>query len=103
MNREMPMVPDVYFPVCDVRDVATAHVKSLSSPEAVSNRHLIVSTVEASSFGSWAIILDEEFRPKNYNVPTKLAPNMLLKVLSCFDKTLKLVNIVVRLNKYDYI
>jgi nucleoside-diphosphate-sugar epimerase len=88
----MPMVPDVYISVCDVRDVATAHVKALTLPEAVSNRHIIVSTVEASSFRSWALILDEEFRSKNYNVPTRIAPNMLLKLFSWFDKSVSLVN-----------
>jgi nucleoside-diphosphate-sugar epimerase len=94
MNREMPVVPDIYMSVCDVRDVATAHVVALTLPEAVSNRHIIVSTFEASSFREWALILDEEFRSKNYNVPTTAAPNALLKFVSFFDKSLRQVKMI---------
>ncbi len=85
------MVPEIYTSVCDVRDVATAHVKALVLPDVVSNRHIIVSTVEASSFREWALILDEEFRSKNYKIPTTVAPNMLLKFASFFDKSLRMV------------
>lgn len=31
MNRRAPLVPEAYIGVCDVRDVATAHVKALVS------------------------------------------------------------------------
>jgi dihydroflavonol-4-reductase len=92
MIRDMPMVPDVNVAVCDVRDVATAHVNALTSPDAVSNRHIIVSTPDVSSFQSWALILDEEFRSKNYSVPTRVAPSLLIKVVGFFDKSLSLVN-----------
>ena len=50
----MPMVPEIYTSVCDVRDVATAHVNALVLPDAVAHRHLIVSTRETTSFADWA-------------------------------------------------
>lgn len=30
----MPLLPKLYFTVCDVRDVAAAHVNAMSVPEA---------------------------------------------------------------------
>lgn len=68
MNRDMPMLPDIHFAACDVRDVALAHVKALTCPNAVNNRHVIVSTRDSSSFKDWALMLDAEFKSKNYNV-----------------------------------
>lgn len=89
--REMPMVPDIYAPVCDVRDVALAHIRAMTRKEAVSKRHIIVNNFNCSSFQSWAMILDKEFRPKNYNVPTRIAPHFLIRVLSWFDDVVKTV------------
>ena len=40
---------------------------------------------------AYALVLDEEFKSKGYNVPTKVAPNFLLKLYACFDKTVKVV------------
>lgn len=34
MERAMPVVPKLNFPVVDVRDVATAHIKAMVTPEA---------------------------------------------------------------------
>ena len=56
MLREMPILPEIFMPVCDVRNVALAHVNALTFKEALSNRHIIVSLVEAPQFKEWAII-----------------------------------------------
>lgn len=42
----------------------------MNRPDAVGKRHLILSSTESSSFKDWALILDSEFRSKNYNIPT---------------------------------
>lgn len=44
-----------------------------------------------------ALILKAEFEPQGYSIPTKMAPNVLIKVASWFDGALKYV--VVRLGK----
>ena len=36
-------------------------------------------------------MLDEEFRPQGYRVPTGVAPNVLVKFMSLFDKTVKMI------------
>ncbi|CAF1032353.1 unnamed protein product, partial [Brachionus calyciflorus] len=89
--REMPLIPDIYFPACDVRDVAKAHINAMLKSEADSQRHIIVSTVECTPLKDWALWLDKEFYSKGYNVPTKIAPNFMIKVLSLFDKQVSMI------------
>jgi dihydroflavonol-4-reductase len=93
MCSEMPMLPNICIPSCDVRDVAQAHLKAMILPEAANNRHLIVSSYE-KSFKDWALILKSEFESKNYKIPTIVAPNFAVKLFSIFDKTLKLVSLI---------
>jgi nucleoside-diphosphate-sugar epimerase len=91
MNREMPLIPNISMPCCDVRVVAEAHIKAMNLPEANNQRHIIVTTKEATTFKEMALILDEEFKSKNYKVPTSVAPNCLIKIFSIFDKTVRMV------------
>lgn len=89
--KHRSMLPDIYLPVCDVRDVALAHVRALKLPEAASHRHIITSNVESVSLKQIAKILDKEFR--EYDVPTKVAPDFIVKFFSLFDKRLKMVSL----------
>jgi hypothetical protein len=41
----------------------------MKMPEANGKRHLILTTVETSTFKDWCIILDAEFRSKGYSIP----------------------------------
>ena len=40
---------------------------------------------------SYALVLEEEFKRKGYNLPTTVAPNFLVKFYGFFDKTVKFV------------
>ena len=91
MNHEVPMIPDIYMPSCDVRIVAEAHIKAMTLPEANNQRHIIVTTTECNSFRDWALILDAEFRNKRYSIPTMVAPNFMIKIFSIFDKQTQLI------------
>lgn len=89
LQREMPMVPKLSMPVTDVRDVAGAHITAMTSPKAPGNRYVAITT--CIWLREMAIILDEEFKPLGYNVPTTQAPSIGLKILSCFDVSLKML------------
>ena len=99
------MIPDINAPVCDVRDVALAHVNAMTSPDAVSQRHIIVNNLQCSNFKEWALILKEEFESKNYSIPTRVAPYFLLKLYSFFDDTVKIVSrfYCVSLDRFYYL
>jgi len=67
-------VPDLYFGIVDVRDVATAHIRAALSDEA-EGRH-IVSNVELGVL-EMAAILRSEFG-KKYPIPRRTLPRWLL-------------------------
>lgn len=87
----MPVLPNITLPSVDVRDVALAHIKSLSNNEVVGRRNILISNTEPFTFQTYAKWLSEEFGPKGYKISTMVAPNRLLKMVSCFDKRLEAV------------
>jgi nucleoside-diphosphate-sugar epimerase len=91
MLKEMPLIPQVEFPVCDVRDVALAHIKAMSAPEAKDHRHIIVSVNVSVPLKKWALVLQKEFKSKDYFISTMVAPNYAVKFLSNFDKSVRRV------------
>ncbi len=85
LRGKLPMVPKLSFPMVDVRDVAMLHVKALSITEA-SGRRFIAASAEPNGFISAAQILKDA----GYKGPsTRVAPNLLLRVLSKFDREAK--------------
>lgn len=91
MCKELPLVPDICLPGCDVRDIAFAHIKCLTSPEVVSKRHVLVANNKAETLKDYAQWLNEEFGSKGYSVPTKLAPSLLLRFIGIFSKEMALL------------
>jgi nucleoside-diphosphate-sugar epimerase len=91
MCREMALIPQLSLPLCDVRDVALAHVRSLQFYEVVGKRHLLVSTREPHNLKQYALWLKEEFGSKGYSISTREAPNFLLKLVGMVNKTVAFV------------
>jgi nucleoside-diphosphate-sugar epimerase len=88
MLREFPAVPDLHFAMVDVRDVAAAHLAALTYPEARGQRYLCA--VRDYSLREVAQILDRNFGPKGYRVPTGKLPPFLMRVMSLIDATARL-------------
>ena len=79
---KLPMVPNIAFPMVDVRDVATLHVQAMSHPD-VAGLRIIVSEAEGTSFSSVAQILKDH----GYEGPSsRVAPSLLLKFAALFDR-----------------
>ena len=97
MLNKLPVVPDVTVTVCDVRDVATAHINALVIPEAKNNRHSIASLKDGSALIDWAKILHDEFGSKGYKISTTMGPNFLTRFASCFEKDLAKVILINRI------
>ncbi|XP_071086097.1 uncharacterized protein [Haliotis cracherodii] len=89
MERAMPVVPKLNFPVVDVRDVATAHIKAMVTPEAAGGRHICYA--QNMWFKEMALILSNKFDSQGYNVPTMNCPYFALWMTSLFDKTIKMI------------
>ncbi|PIK48965.1 hypothetical protein BSL78_14178 [Apostichopus japonicus] len=80
-------LPRICMCICDVRDVARAHVVAMTLPEAAGNRH-IVSTgpMWLSEVGG---ILKEEFGPQGYKPTTRTVPDFTVKIGSWFVSEMK--------------
>ncbi|XP_046853004.1 phenylacetaldehyde reductase-like [Xenia sp. Carnegie-2017] len=89
LQREFPMLARLQMPMCDVRDVAAAHITSLTLPNAAGNRFII--NTKSLWVGEVAEILKKEFFSQGYNVPTRYAPNFAIRFAGLFDKTLKMI------------
>ena len=82
LERNIPMLANISFPICDVRDVATAHILAAKNPTANGKRFLIVS--ECVTMREFAQILSDEFLAQDWVVPVSVAPNWLVKLLGYF-------------------
>lgn len=89
MRREVPALPNIGMEMCDVRDVASAHIKAMTLPEAAGQRFIV--NTGAMYFHEVALILHKEFQSQGYHVPTRMAPKFLVSFASWFDKSLQSV------------
>ena len=86
MHKEMPVVPRIGMGMVDVKDVALAHIKAMTLPEAAGKRHILAIP---ATFIDLTTALDREFKSQGYNIPTRVAPNFLMRIAGCFDDQAK--------------
>lgn len=82
-----PMLPDVTFPIVDVKDVAQMHVKAIKI-EATKGERILASS-ESKSFVEIAKLLKSIY-PKG-KVKTTRAPNFIIQFLSLFDGEIRAI------------
>ncbi len=89
MRRQVPGVARIKNAVVDVRDLATALIAAMISPQAADQRFCCVGAM------CWmqdiATILRQHFVTRGYNVPTRVLPDLLLRLLSLFDPKIRLI------------
>lgn len=69
LEGRMEKVPELYLPTCDVRDVALAHYKAATLPQAAGERIAVASEQNFIPMLRWAQILDKEFSTKGFKIP----------------------------------
>lgn len=84
LNHQYPGTPYLHGIFCDVRDVALAHVKSLTTPDAVGKRILIHT--ESQWLNDVAKMMATEFAPQGYTIFTNTVPYFILWIVSFFNK-----------------
>nr|KAG5687929.1 hypothetical protein BaRGS_014378 [Batillaria attramentaria] len=89
MERQMPMVPRMNLGIVDVRDVALAHVKAMTVPEAAGQR--FICNNDNLWFSQMGVLLKTVFGPQGYNIPTSVAPKVVMWVGSIFDGSIKTI------------
>lgn len=95
LDKSTPGVPKFHLAVCDVRDVALAHVKAMTGGEHIGKRYLIVT--ECKWMKDIARMVQKEFKPLGYFVPTMAVPSTLVWLGSYIDRSTALL--IPRLDK----
>ncbi len=89
MRRDLPGLPKLGFGSVDVRDVATAHVKSMETPAAAGQRFCCVA--EDAWMSDIAAILKRNYAQRGYKIPTFVMPNIMVRLAAIFDKAVRVV------------
>ena len=85
MRGKDPMVPDIGFPSVDVRDIALMHIRAMQTPESIGKRFIGVD--RTLRFVEIAELLKADH--PTYKIPTRVAPNILIRLIGIFDKTIR--------------
>ncbi len=87
ITGDMPAIPQLGFSFVDVRDVADLHIRAMTDPAAAGRRFVAVDR------WLWlediAQILRERLGEDAKKVPSRVAPNLLIKAVALFDKSLR--------------
>lgn len=85
LRGKIPMLANVAIPMVDVRDVANVHVQAMTHAKAAGQR-IIAARSEAIHLTEIAKILKDY----GYKGPsTRVAPNLLIRIMSLFDSEAK--------------
>jgi nucleoside-diphosphate-sugar epimerase len=87
MNGSLPMTARFYFPVVDVRDVAEAQVRAMTSPLAGGHRFPMGS--RPIPFVEVAEIVRKAMPEFSKRLPTREAPDWLVKLVSFVDADMR--------------
>jgi len=89
MNGSMPGTPRLGFNLVDVRDVAGLHILAMTAPEAAGQR--FIAAGDFYWMADIAKVLKAELGAKASKVPTRPLPDFVLRLISIFDRTLRVV------------
>jgi nucleoside-diphosphate-sugar epimerase len=87
LTGDMPAIPRLGFTFVDVRDVADLHIRAMTNPAAGGQRFL--ATDEFLWIADVARVLRERLGDRASKVPTRVAPNFLVRVMSLFDGSIR--------------
>ncbi len=81
-----PAIPDIAFPMADVRDVAEVHLAALKTNDNKDSRYMVAFTTEPNKLTEIAKLLRES---GNKKAPRFKIPMSVLRLLSRFNSALK--------------
>ena len=85
LKGDLPGLPQLSLGVVDVRDVADLHLLAMTNPKAEGGRFLAISPPNMTC-KEIALLLKERFPEAAKKVPTRVVPNILLRIVALFDK-----------------
>ena len=96
ITGKFPALPDIYFTVVDVRDVANLHVQSLTNPHTDQKR-----IIAASNKGIPFLEISQILRDLGFNKsPNSLVPSQLINSLAMFNRDMKSTSYMIKRGCY---
>lgn len=89
INGSVPAMPKLGFTYVDVRDVADLHVRAMTHPDAGGKRFLATDRFLWTS--ETAEILRERLGDEARKVPTRVAPNFMVRAMGVFDPAIRTI------------
>ena len=83
MDGSMPFLPNLSLGIVDVVDVAKMHLKAMTT-EAANNKRFLLCTKNM-----WYKEVADLLNQNGYKAPKITAPNLLIKIFSLFNPTIK--------------
>jgi nucleoside-diphosphate-sugar epimerase len=84
MSGRIPGIPRLGFNIVDVRDVADLHIRAMTSDEAAGQR--FIAAGHWAWMGEMAEMLRANLGAEAAKVPTRKAPDFLLRLVGLFDR-----------------
>jgi dihydroflavonol-4-reductase len=89
MQRAVPAIPNIRIAPVDVRDVARAHVRAMTVPDASGQRFLCA--IASHAFRDIALILSDHLQGQGFKIPTAKLPSFLLPIFAIWDKQVRII------------
>src|SRR5258706_2484024 len=90
MHGEVPGVARLKIAIADVRDVASAIILGMTTPDAAGNR--FACPTATVWYKDIVDILHKEFAGQGYKIPRTVFPNFLVRIMALLDKRVALVS-----------
>lgn len=89
LSGEIPMIPNVAFPIVDVRDVARLHVLALEVEAQIIRDERFAASTHTYSMADIAGVLRANLGAEARKVPTRLMPDMVLRLIGLFSRDIR--------------
>ncbi|MBR9904090.1 MAG: aldehyde reductase [Gammaproteobacteria bacterium] len=88
LDGAMPVVPNLFIPVVDVRDVAIAHIMAMTDPAAAGERFLL-SNGRALALKEIGAIIRNALGDAAKQVPTRALPDFMVRIAALFNAEMR--------------
>jgi nucleoside-diphosphate-sugar epimerase len=88
LDGAMPVVPNLFIPVVDVRDVASAHILAMTLPAAAGGRFLL-SNGRALPLKEVGAIIRAALGDAGKRVPTRTLPDFVVRIAARFNAEMR--------------
>lgn len=89
LTGAIPMIPNVGFPIVDVRDVAMLHILALEADTAAIRGERFAATTQFYTMAEIAALLRARLGGDARRVPTRRMPDVLLRLMGLFSRDIR--------------